>query len=65
MTQPPPDALDDEVPEQPPLLACPMFRLHGNMPQARAHAILHLLVLQAIACRQLVLHALSQHLLRA
>ena len=39
MTQPPPDALDEEVPEQPPLLACPMFRLHGNMPQAHAHSI--------------------------
>ena len=34
--QPPPDALDDEPPEQPPLLACPMFRLHGNMLQALA-----------------------------
>lgn len=37
MTLPPPDDLDDELPEEPPLLACPMFRLHGNMPQARLH----------------------------
>ncbi|KAK9826780.1 hypothetical protein WJX81_008505 [Elliptochloris bilobata] len=34
VAQPLPDELDDELPEEPPLLACPMFRLHGNMPQA-------------------------------